>query len=783
MTDNYRSLRIKWTEILIGKYDALTCGEEVWQVIRRMDEETHKWLQAINNEEDRNYLWEDKTNFEVTQTQTDCYRRLLEMTKSFCMEGSKFYKNQELLEKIRKGLRFLYEKAYNTSFDPYYGNWWNWEIGTPISLGNILCLLWDELSEEEIKTYSDVIYFFQPNPRHSGLRTFNDAVRNRISVGGNRIDTAKVAALLGMVTQNEEQLTMARDSLSDTFKMVRPHPTARGERRDGLYEDWSFIQHGDVPYTGTYGNVLLGGLGELVNLLSNSQWEVVDPEIENIYAMILNTFAPIMYKGNCMELVNGRGASREDWQNNRTGHSIINSIMWFTKFAPEQYVTKYRSLVKHWIEEDTVRNYIATNNNINMIEMAKAILADPDTKSSGELVGTFSFNSMDRIVHRKEDFTFGLSMHSSRIRTYEDMNGENRKGFHTSDGMTYIYNGDQKEYTHDFWATVDPYKLSGITVDTKKLEDGEGYFRTAENWVSTMSYKTCYGIAGMQLNKQGVDEQTEEIVDTMDMDLKAKKSYFMLEREIVALGAHISSTKRRKIETIVDTRKMKKDFSNQVIVDGQGIENQEKLIAFGVNYIYLQGNQEGSSMGYYFPNKQDIEITEYTRKASWYEVNHNSSKDIKEQEYITFAINHGTMPQDEEYAYVLVPNATQESIKDYAQNTKVKILENSWKTQAIQYENLMMANFWQNGPSYLGDLKVNTKTSIVIEENEDTIEIGVCDPTKCNEGFLEIELDRDAKTVLQRVEEVEVLSLEESIRIRVNVKDSRGKSFNIKLGK
>ncbi|MGL6174596.1 MAG: polysaccharide lyase 8 family protein, partial [Cellulosilyticaceae bacterium] len=685
------------------------------------------------------------------------------------------------LKDISEALKFLYETAYNTSFDPYYGNWWNWEIGTPITLGNILCLVGQELETEAVKNYCDVIRFFQPSPYRSGLRTFNDKVRNRTSVGGNRIDTAKVAVLLGINDADESQLEMARDSLSDTFKFVEPSYEERGEKRDGLYKDFSFIQHGDVPYTGTYGNVLLGGLGELVNVLSESNWQVVDPNLENIYQMILRTFQPIIYKGNCMECVNGRGASREEWGDNRTGHAIINSIMWFTKFAPTEYANQYKSMIKYWIQEDEVRDYIGMNNNINMIEIAKEILTDESVQSRGELIGNFSYNSMDRMIHRTKDFVAALSMHSSRIRTYEDMLGENRKSFHTSDGMTYIYNGDQKEYTDHYWATVDPYKLSGITVDTKQIADGEGYFRTAENWVSCMTFKEKYGVAGMQLNKQGIHEETEEVVDSLDMNLKAKKSWFMLDKEIVALGADIQSSKGRTIETIVDTRKAFKDLSNTVVVDGILIYNKEETHAKAANYIYFEGNKPGTSMGYYFPGTQDIQISRYTRQSSWYEVNNNCSKEIKKQGYITFSMDHGKMPKDEKYAYVLLPNARVDELKMYAEYNPLEILENSSKVQAIKYRSMIMANFWEDKVAYLENMKVNTKASIALEETDASIQLTVCDPTKINEGYLEIEIDAQGTEVISKSEEIEVLELEDAIRLKINLQNNRGRAFNIQI--
>ena len=73
---------------------------------------------------------------------------------------------------------------------------------------------------------------------------------------------------------------------------------------------------------------------------------------------------------------------------------------------------------------------------------------------------------MDRMTYFNKDFdfSFGLSMSSSRIKRYETMNNENLQGWHTGDGMLYLYNDDLNQFNQDFWATVDPYRLPGITM-------------------------------------------------------------------------------------------------------------------------------------------------------------------------------------------------------------------------------------------------------------------------------------------------------------------------------
>lgn len=765
--NEFVNLRQKWNEILIGSNDYDTPSAEIQRLIEDADLDAKRWLDTFSHN-NKDYIWEDKNNINQSQTQTDYYRRLFDMSKSYSMKSSKFYRDSTILEAILEGLRFVYEKAYNVSFSPYHGNWWNWEIGNPITLGNILSLLGENVPKEEKDNYCETIRFFQPNPYFSGLRRLPDNnEQTRLSIGANRIDTAKVAMLLGINAEDKEQLDLARDSISDTFLVIDEDKTST--ETDGLYKDWSYVQHHDVAYTGTYGNVLLGGIGELVNVLSDTSWEIKDPNIENIYKMILYSFQPLIYKGHGMECVNGRGSSRQEMGNNKTGHAIISSILWFTRFAPSEYAKKYKEMIKYWILEDTVRDFIKTTDNVMLLQSAKEILDDSSIMPRGELIGNFAFNNMDRMVHRTKSFSAALSMNSKRIRTYEFMLNENKKGYYTSDGKLDIYNGDQFEYTHDYWVTINPYKLTGITLDTKELENGDGYFKSPETWVSNMSFKGEIGIAGMQLNKIAYNEETGQVEDIMGIDLVAKKSYFMLKDEIVALGTDISSSKNRKVETIVDTRKIKGNLSNEIIVKE--------------DYIYLEGNSNPYSMGYYFPKKQKIEVEKYIRKACWREVNKNGDTDIKEQGYITISIDHGVEVDHTDYSYIMIPNAKKEDLQGYHEKKAISIISNNKDVQAIKYKNIIMANFWNDKVNQLNNIQVTGQASIIIEETTDQIEIAICDPTKENQTFIEITVDSPGKAVMEKSKAIDVIQLDDKIKLKVSTKNERGTKATITIKK
>lgn len=759
----YTKLKDKWKTVLIGNTTTENLTQYEKKVIQDLDRCVAGYLETLNTNINRTYLWKDEADFTQSQKQTNNYRRIYELSKAYTVEGSLYYKNQALLEVIQETLRFLYHSNYNTSHTYYYGNWWNWEIGTPITLLNIMTLLGDDLEEKERLNYCEVIHYYQPNPKCSGERSSNEKIKRRTSVGGNRVDTAKIAILLGIHTKDEKILKKGRDALSDVFEIKKYLPmNIQGEKRDGLYEDWSFIQHGDVAYTGTYGNVLLGGLGELIYLLSGSEWEVTDRGVENIYQMILKSFIPIIYKGHAMDCVNGRGATRQEWQNNKTGHAILSSMLWFCQFAPKEYREKYKRRIKYWLLKDTVRQYLMTNDNPMYIEMAKQILEDDTVAEAEPLVGNFAYAYMDRMIHHTDKFSCALSMSSHRIRTYEPMLGENKKGFYTGDGMLCIYN-DQKEYNYDFWATVDPYKLSGTTIVNKEIEDNLGSCRTAAKWVSAMSVDSIYGIAGMQLTKEGVNDETGEYYNPLAIDLVAKKSYFMLENEIVALGSAITSTNDEQVTTTIDTRKVNQEKTNK-------IETWEKC-------IYLEGNEYKTSMGYYLFEEQEVNVTLYKRQGTWQSVNENGDNQVKVQNYISLQINHGSRPKDEGYGYVILPGATIEALNSYSQKPTVKVIERSKEIHAIAYKNYTMANFWEAGS--LEGIEINQPVSVVIKKAQDLLEITLCDPTKENKNLLVIDFKQQIELLTDHKDYVMKTREDGTSYIEVRWKEQGGKPLQL----
>ncbi|WP_203432806.1 polysaccharide lyase family 8 super-sandwich domain-containing protein [Jiangella asiatica] len=62
---------------------------------------------------------------------------------------------------------------------------------------------------------------------------------------------------------------------------------------------------------------------------------------------------------------------------------------------------------------------------------------------------------MDRAVHRRPTWTYAISMSSRRIRYYEQINNQNKRGWHTGSGSAYLYNDDDTQIGDASWLTAD----------------------------------------------------------------------------------------------------------------------------------------------------------------------------------------------------------------------------------------------------------------------------------------------------------------------------------------
>lgn len=755
--DVYDDLRLKYKDMITGGTAYDVNDPVVLDKISSITSTAQSYWDSLVKANNRTTLWTDLNGFQDDNHIREEYIRVLAMARAYATYGSNLYQNTSLKTDIISALDWLYANHFNETITKF-GNWYNWEISVPEKLNTIIVLMYDDLSSNQITNHMNAIKHFKPNIWRTG---------------SNRVWECTITVVRGIIIKSSSEINYGKESLSPVFDYV--------SSSDGFYLDGSFIQHEKYPYQGEYGRLLLNNILTVMEILSGSSFAITDPDSNNVFTWLKDSFAPLIYKGQLMSMVFGRTiaytGSYSDSRNEHTiGHDVMRSILRASTFAPAQDKALFERMLKYWIANDTYRSF---NLSVNLRELSivNSIMNDTSIVAMDEPLYHKRYTASDRVVHSSNGYALGLSMYSKRIANYESINNENLRGWYTGAGTTYLYNNDLSQYSNDFWATVNPYRLPGTTVDTKVLADQEGANSTnGRNYVGGVDILSRYGITGMQF--------TDVVTG-----LEAKKSWFMFDDEIVALGSGITSTSGRTIETIIDNKKI--NGLNKLTVNGvlksQSLGFNETMN--GVNTLHIEGNTTfGSDIGYYFPTSTTIKGVREQRTGKWYDIYKNGVIDDFRtsnisRNYLTLWQEHGTNPTDATYSYVMLPNKSSNEVIAYKNNPNITILANTKDIQAVKENtlNIVAANFWQDATQTIDIITSNRKASVMTVETSDGIEVSVSDPTQVSGSPTQIEIARSAGRVLSMDSGISVTQLYPTIKFTVNVTGSKGKTFNIKF--
>jgi hypothetical protein len=760
--DEFDALRDRW-EFLLTCTDTYNPSDPVFAAtIERLTAQVEVFWKSMDTSATRTRLWSDLASTTRSSDMTNSYGRLRLMARVYAARGSALEGNPALRNDLLSALDWMYTNRYNETRN-ISDSWWDWEIGTPLHLNNILVLLYYDLGTTRITNYTNAIKRFVPDPRYRLNSTLAET-------GANLVWKVTVTAVQGVVNKDEQRIASARDALSPVFDYVTSG--------DGFYTDGSFIQHERHPYTGGYGKSLLGELSSMMFLLEGSAWDITDPDVANVYRWVYDSFEPLIYRGAMLDMVRGREISRFDLQDHVAGHQTIQAILRLAEIAPPEDALRLKRMLKSWITTDTYYdffNYAA----VPMLVLGKQIVNDPNLAPRPELVTHRQFPNMDRVAHFRPGYGVGLSMSSQRIFNYESINGENVRGWYTADGMTYLYNDDLGQYSDDYWATVNPYRLPGTTVDTlhrgsTSINYAQDY-RSPATWVGGAQIDGLYGVAGMDLKASG-DLNASGTVKTPST-LTAKKAWFMFDDEVVALGAGISSTDNRAIETVVENRKLNPAGDNPLVINGAV---KPGTLGWGettsaARWAHLQGTG-----GYYFPTAPTIKALREARTGAWRDINAGGPTGDITHNYLNLWLDHGSNPTNVGYAYVLLPNKSVAETEQYSANPNISIVKNTPRVQAVRETNrgLFGATFWQIGTAEY--LKAFSPAAVIVREEASALAVAVSDPTQ-QQTRLVFEVAKAGVSVISRDPSVTVTQLTPTIRFEVDVTGARGHSHELKV--
>ncbi|QIJ66747.1 polysaccharide lyase 8 family protein [Streptomyces sp. JB150] len=729
--DPYDALRRRWLDLALGTgYDPAAAPYAAR--LAETGDLARRFRAALPAAPPPTALWPD-TPYDPPAGITRAYARLWTMTQAYVQPATGSTGDPDLLAAVLHGLDHLAATVYHPG-TTRWGNWWEWQIGSPRLLTDITAALYDHLGAGRIAAACAAVDHFVPDAMFADY--------SGTSTGANRVDLCRSVALRGILGRAPDRLALARDALSPVFPYVT--------RGDGLYADGSFVQHTRVAYTGTYGQVMLDGLGRLFALLAGSPWEVTDPSRQNVLDSVERAYAPLIHDGLVMDMVNGRAISRgllaaDERRVMRSDHfhgqGIIAAIALLALGASPAERDRWHAAVKGWIERDRV-SPILTARQFDVADLSRlhAVAAAP-VPAAPEPVGHRLFPAMDRAVHRRPAFTAALAMASDRIAHYECGNGENPRGWHTGAGMLSWWapglGGRSDQYTDWYWPTVDWYRLPGTTVSTRRLPDragGEwGEPRPDARWVGGTTDGE-FAAVGQHLKGLG-------------STLEARKSWFFLADAIVCLGAGIHCADGVPVETVVDNRNLG--------------ENGTHTFVRGPGWAHLEGHG-----GWIVPHG-GLRTLREDRTGAWSGINTAGTTERRTRRWQTLWLDHGTDPAGAHYQYVLMPGASRRTVAARAADRRwLTVLANDAARQAVRVPSLGLtaATFWQPGTA--GPLTASAGASVLLRRHGRTARLHLSEPPRTGDP-LEMVWDRPVREVIRADETVEVLAAGARLRLRV----------------
>jgi len=522
----------------------------------------------------------------ASDVMTSDYGRVLSMAKGYACAGSEYYHDEALLEDIIYALDWLCANRYSiegrakwkfTGFD----NWYAWDIGTPTNLVPTLILLRDKLTKDQINKYLDYYTVKMPMPKLTGG---NYTAEAKCVIGSAllRGDVKKVLQVqadfqkMYLFVDDNERITESQ-LRDDERKKITPMKGA------GYFTDGSYILHTLHAMNGTYGPAHYGALVFFEELFGGTKFQFNTPLRENLVDIFDNGVDAMLFGTTMYTHVLGRGYP---FNNANSGISLLTQMFTVAdNFDPDVRDRIYSSIKTAYYSGMNNQAQFVSSLGIDQKKRFLEVMNDDSIPLITNKKQSKIFYNIDKVAHERDDWALGVSMSSARIFNYECINNNNPTGWYLGDGRTeYYLKGNQMNANGGYWATIDPYRLPGTTVDTQErkqatIAQGNEYL-SSKHFVGGVSLNNEYGAAAMHLESYHneadfpagyANSSYGGPAPAHKNDLVAQKTYYMLDDGVICLGTGVNAKDNNNAEvlTIVENSLAQKtvDLSDNPVVN------------------------------------------------------------------------------------------------------------------------------------------------------------------------------------------------------------------------
>lgn len=495
--------------------------------------------------------------------------------------------------------------------------------------------------------------------------------------GANRAEVALHWMFFACLTDDKQLLATALNYIFEPVKYTS---------EEGLQIDGSYLYHGPQLYIGGYGEVFLESVLQAAVCVNKTLFALSEEKIEILRSFVLNTYASVLRGGFINWNSIGRQLSRPDFLKYSERRIPIFEMM---KVIDEEYSISYDNVLKRLLgitrPEDNVNPYHA------------------------------HYYRGDFTIHIRPNYSFSTRLVSKRTCRQESLNGENILGYFLSDGSTVISRtGDEYLDLMPMW---DWNKIPGVTAPILDK-------------VPTIPEMSTYGSSEFA---GGVSDSIYGCTaynyfdDYNDINTGAFKGYFFFDNEIVCLGAGITST-HDKVLTTVDQCWGKERFS-------MGGENGFELKEDDVSLSMTSGCSWvlHNNIGYYFPGNQHILIENKYKEGNWRWISTMWEDKKIRGKVFTLGIEHSNPVKERNYAYYIIPGATEQSLADYVKDKEVEILTNTDSVQIVYNKEVKLYEcLFYRACTYRGETEITSlqPCAMLIREVSDGFIIHLADPVQ-----------------------------------------------------
>ncbi|MGO8792825.1 MAG: polysaccharide lyase family 8 super-sandwich domain-containing protein [Terriglobia bacterium] len=538
-------------------------------------------------------------------------------------------------------------------------NWWDNTVGEPQLLALTIVPLVDDLP---------------PDLLHEGLSHFYIPQTKDPSYSKSALSYPQQQLIRGVLARSDADVTEASTEMQRIISI---------RTAEGIQRDLSFHQHGPQLYNAGYGLTLLIDECNYATVLRGTRYAFSHDKL-----MLLTDF---FLEGD--------------------GHMIRGKALDYSSFG--------RTLLRKGggeaaVELEPVCDQLAAL----LPERAGELMAlkkhIEGTGAPYSYLGNKYFWNSDFMTHQREAYYISVKMVSARTVGTETIHAENMNGRWLPFGTTWILRrGD--EYNR-ILPVLDWGRLPGVT-STHEVMPPIRNVSQPECFVGGVSDGT-YGAASMIFT----ESEPTPLISVFKIMTQGRKSWFLFDHEMVALGAGISSDRDAPVGTTLNQT----GLHGPALIDGHDVQPGESKVSPSswvlhdeVGYVLLGSTAARLKVGPQtspprpsFPGRPNTPITE---------------------QVLTLWVDHGVRPKDAQYAYAVVPGVNAQELADWQAHPPVRIVSNTTEQQAVINEHASVAEivFYKSGRAVLTPgltVKVDRPCLAVLSKHGNSTRIAVSSP-------------------------------------------------------